>query len=308
MNNLKFIKKQIGIIATILVCSLTVITVQAGPIVIDWEYDTWAEFTAWDFSDGTGTTSGSDYELSWGAGDGDFENPNQATGSSRSALTIGDGPADEHRTGGGHVTGTVDTMVGPPPPTGSEIGIGISATHWNNTLSGSFATLTSGTLTDYLTLDATTPESGGVKSAPTIAIEFEFQETTNSGDSDGNCLDGSTSASHTGGCPDIFGFQADLTVGIPFLYDANLYMIDILVFDESGGASPIGALDSGYCSALGFVGACAGLVTGEEAHTTFQFGFDIRHVRSVPEPSSLILLAIAILFLGARMHGINMTK
>jgi len=309
MNNLKFIKKQLGIIATVLICLITVNTARAGLVVTDWNYDTWADFTAWDFSDGTGTTSGSLYELSWGANGGDFQDINQAAGSSRSALTLGDGPTGDDRFGGGHASGSVETIFGAGAPSGSEIGIGISATHWNNTLSGSFATLTSGTLTDYLTLDAATPDTGGVESAPTIAIDFKFQETTNAGDNNGKCLDGSDSANdHIGGCPDIFGFQADLTVGIPFLYDANLYTIDILLSDGLGNAAPIGALDSGYCSALGFAGACVGLVTQEAAHTTFQFGFDIRHVRSVPEPSSLILLAFAILFLGARKYRLNITR
>lgn len=307
MNSLKFLKKQLGIVLTIMICFLTATTVQAGPIVTEWSYDTWAEFTASTFSSGGGTTSESLYELSWGSGSGDYTNPNQSSGSSRSALTLGDGPSGDDRFGGGNVTGMVDTIMGGGAPTGDEVGTGISATHWNNTLSGTFATLTGGTLTDYLTLDAATPDTGGVASAPTIAIDFKFQETVNN-PGGGFCLDGSSSGDYTGGCPDIFGFQADLTVGLPFVYDGNIYEIDVLVFDENGGAAPIAELDSGYCGALGFAGPCAGLVTNEEAHTTFQFGFDIRYLRTVPEPSSLILLAIAILFLGTRKQGINIRK
>ena len=308
MDNLEILKKQLKVVATMLFCLLVTVTAQAGAIVTKWNFDTWAEFSAGTFTGGTGTTIDSIYELSWGANGADYTDDSLGTGSSRSALTIGSGPAGDDRFGGGHATGSVDTILGAGPPSSpGEVGIGISTTHWNNTLSGSFASLTGGTLTDYLTLDAIVPNTGGVESAPTVAIDFKFQETSNSGTA-GLCLDGSTAASHTGGCPDIFGFEADLTIGIPFLYDGNWYGIDVLVFDEFGGAAPIAALDAGYCSALGFAGACSGLVTPEKAHTTFQFGFDIRHIRSVPEPNSIALLAMAMIVFGAKKYRFNLKK
>ena len=300
MDNLTNLKKRIGAIAVALFYTFAASTAFAGDIVTTWDYSTWAEFTDSDFSGGTGDTDASLYELSWGADGGDFQDTGVGPGSSRSAITIGDGVAGDDRFGGGAVGGSVNTIIGGAPGPG-QVGVGISATHWNNTLSGSFATLTGGTLTDYLTLDALVPDTGGVEDAPTIGIDFRFQETTNNPGS-GLCLDGSDSSDHVGGCPDIFGFNGDLTVGIPFVYDGNLYGINILVFDNMGVPAPFATLDAGYCAALGLAEGCSGLVTSEKAHTTFQFGFNISHERAitVPEPSSIFLLAIAMIALGAR--------
>ncbi len=287
------------------VCYLSTLTsVQAGVIVTEWEFDTWAEFTAASFDPGhaaTGVATDldtlSDYELSWGASTGDYTSPTGDPTANRSALTIGTDTSGDDRFGGGHATGNVDTIMGFGPPTPpDEIGLGISMTHWNNTISGSFSTLESGTLTDYLTLKAVSPYTGSVESAPTLAIEFKFMETPNAGVG-GLCLDGSTVASHTGGCPDIFGFEGLATTGIPFHYDGRTYGLDILVFDEFGGAAPIAALGAGYCSALGLSASCLGFVTPEVAHTSLQFGFDVRHV---PEPSTVALLALALITLSFR--------
>lgn len=308
MDNLFIFKKRIGALALALLCTFSANVVQAGDIVTEWSFQTWAEFSSPTWTGGAGTTSSSDFELSWGANDGDitndFLNSGLGPNDSRSALTIGDGPTGNDRYGGGVVSGTVETIVGGDPGT---VGVGISATHWNNTLSGSFSTLTGATLTDFLTLDALVPDTGGVENAPTIGIDFKFQETANNPGS-GTCLDGSPSAGYVGGCPDIFGFNGDLTVGIPFAYDGNLYNINILVFDENNNAAPFAMLDDGYCSALGLVNGCSGLITNEQMHTTFQFGFNISHERaitSVPEPSSLFLLAIAMIVLAVKKRQIN---
>lgn len=308
MDNLINFKKRVGILVTVLLYCFSANIAQAGDIVEEWNFSTWAEFSDPTWTGGGGTTSGSDFELSWGANDGDitndFLNSGLGPNDSRSALTIGDGPSGDDRYDGGIVSGTVETIIGGDPGT---VGVGISATHWNNTLSGSFSTLTGATLTDFLTLDALVPDTGGVEDAPTIGIDFKFQETTNNPGS-GTCLDGSSSASYVGGCPDIFGFNGDLTVGIPFAYDGNLYNINILVFDENNVAAPFAMLDNGYCAALGLVDGCSGLITNEQMHTTFQFGFNIsfeREITSVPEPSSIFLLAIAMLLLAATKRQFN---
>jgi hypothetical protein len=305
MNIFKGLTKKLGIMGiALLSLSMSNLT-YAGPIVDTWSFDTWAEFTNSTFSAGSGTSTETLNALTWGATGGDFTNVNAASDESQSALTLGTTTSGDSRFGGGNVTGQIDTIMGGGPPIGSQIGIGISATHWNNILSGSFGLLTGGTLTDYLNLNAFLPNVGPVKAAPTIAIDFKFQETPNSG-SGGFCQDGS--AVPANGCPDIFGFAADLTVGIPFVYDGNLYAIDVLLSDGNGGAAPIDVLDDGYCSALDLANGCAGLVTPEDAVTSFQFGFDIRHVRSVPEPSTLVLLALAMIFMGAKKRRFNLNN
>ena len=304
MNILKFLPKKLPVMLALLL-SITVSNVTyAGPIVTQWAYDTWAEFTSATFSGGSGATAQGLNEITWGATGGDYTNTGAGSSSAQSALTLGTTTTGNDRFGGGNVTGSVDTIMGLGAPTGTQIGVGISASHWNNTLSASFSTLESGTLTDYLNLSAVLPGLGVIQPAPTIGIDFKFQETDNAGVS-GFCLNGDPVGSHAGGCPDIFGFAANLTVGIPFLYDGNMYALDILLTDGNGGAAPIAALGAGYCGALNLANDCVGLVTAEAAVTSFQFGFDIRHVSRVPEPSSLVLFALAIMFFGVRKYNHN---
>jgi len=299
MNNYELQKKWREVFILVIILSFIPVKAYAGVIVTEWDFDTWAEFTASGFSAGTGTTTSDLYELSWGDGGGDFTTPTSTPSDNRSALTVGTGTSGDSRFGGGHATGEVMTILGggaPTPP--SEIGLGISMTHWNNTISGSFSTLGSGTLTDHLTLAAKTPFVGAVEPAPTIDIIFKFLETPNSG-SGGECLDGSLVSDHSGGCGDLFGIDGLSTVGIPFYYDGNTYGLDVLVFDEFGGAAPIAALGEGYCTALGLSSTCVGFVTPESEHTSLQFGFTVRHV---PEPNTIALFALALIFLANKRY------
>ena len=302
MNTLKFLKDKLPLILAFLLSATISSTSYAGPIVTQWAYDTWAEFTSATFSGGSGSTSQGLTEITWGANGGDYTNTGAGSNSAQSALTLGTSTSGDDRFGGGNATGLVETTMGLGVPMGSQIGIGISASHWNNTLNANFSTLLSGTLTDYLNLSAVLPGLGLIQPAPTIGIDFKFQETANDGIG-GFCLNGDPTGNYPVGCPDIFGSSADLTVGIPFVYDGNLYALDVLLSDGQGGAAPVGALGSGYCTALGLANNCVGLITAEAAVTSFQFGFDIRLVSRVPEPNSLVLFALAIMLVGVRKYN-----
>ena len=103
-------------------------------MVETWTYSTNATFSnpTWEASGG-GTQITTDSELSWG-GTGNFQTPT-TSGVNRSALTVGNfingsliggGPAQSTA---GALTTNIDGTL-----TGSEIGKGISFTHWNNPL------------------------------------------------------------------------------------------------------------------------------------------------------------------------------
>ncbi|MGB1199112.1 MAG: THxN family PEP-CTERM protein [Thalassotalea sp.] len=304
MNNLKSFKKALGMMSLALVCS----SANAGQIVTEWDFSTWAEFTGSTFSTGNGATTQLANELSWGWDDltADFTNATGDASTNRSAITLGTGTIDDTRLGGGAVSGSIDTYIN---GSGGTDGMGISATHWNNPLNSAFSTLTSGILTDYLTLQASSPYVGSIEDAPTLAIDFKFLETPNNGTA-GVCLNGVSTNAYPSGCPDIFGFESSLTTGIPFEYDENVYGLNILVFDADGNAATFSQLGAGYCGALGLSDTCVGLVTAENATTSFQFGVNINYLReaSVPEPSTLLLLAGGLMLVGASKRKINVLK
>lgn len=162
-------------------------------MVETWTYSTNATFSnpTWEATGG-GTQIANDSELSWG-GTGNFQTPTTST-VNRSALTVGNfingsliggGPAQSTA---GALTTNIDGTL-----TGSEIGKGISFTHWNNPLSSTFKTLTGATITDTLTLTPYSPTAGSEISGPTLIFQFMFRETPNAGGDGGNglCADGS---------------------------------------------------------------------------------------------------------------------
>ena len=171
---------------------------------------------------------------------------------------------------------------------GGTTGIGISLTHWNNPILGTYGTLRSASLFDTLTLTPQTTvgtmTQTGAQAAPDVLFNFSFLETSNLG----TCLSGSTGP----GCDDLFGFNPFNISALPFLYDNRMYSLSIVVFDPLNQQfSPFSVLNADECSALGLSTGCLGFRTIEGAATTAQFGFQIE---AVPEPASLALLGLGL--------------
>lgn len=278
-------------------------------MVETWTYSTNATYSnpTWEGS-GTGKQIANASELSWGARLGDFQNPSDNAADNRSALTVGNFITGD-LTGGGPAKSTAGALTtnNDGTLTGSEIGKGISFTHWNNPLSSTFKTLTGATITDTLELTPFSPTPGSAITGPTLTFQFKFRETPNAGgDGDtGQCADGSAG----GACPDLFGFVGTNTVNNSFIYDGFKYYANILTLNADGSLSQlgIGSLTSGECRVLGLDAdsnsangyQCSGFRTAENAHTTQYFGVAVSAVPlSVPEPGVAALLGLAFTGLG----------
>ncbi|HSV50827.1 MAG TPA: THxN family PEP-CTERM protein [Burkholderiaceae bacterium] len=249
----------------------------AGTLVTDWGYNVSTAWTAATFSAGTGTTSQNASEIIWGGG-GAYNNANLTPAAASSALVISNTPA----------IGVVatNTFPGPPPA----YGLATVVTHYNNTLDGSRAFLSTATFQATLALNPLNPAAPGFV-LPSLGFTIKFKETPNI---QGGCLPGSVST-----CDDIFVLDAgELTQGFDydgFHYSVNIFDVNPTTLQPPGSFH---TLTPQECAAAGAAAGCLGFTTQEKTFTPAQFAFFI-NARELPEPSSLALLAVALVGLSA---------
>ncbi|WP_052750339.1 THxN family PEP-CTERM protein, partial [Arsukibacterium sp. MJ3] len=206
--------------------------------------------------------------ISWGRAGGDHTDATQNALNSRSGLEISNSPA----------MGNIFTNDLMPSPTNT-------ITHFNNTISNTFSSLTSASVFTTLNLTPVNPVGPSVMFETNFFIDFI--ETPNRTPCD------FISATV---CDDIFIIRFG-ALNSEFVYDGVTYFLSIV--ELTGNLTP---LANATCAKAGVANGCLGFTTREKAFTPAEFGFIIttRPV-NVPEPAMLGMFGLGLL--GLRAFG-----
>lgn len=246
-----------------LLTSLLLAGVAQATLVTQWKFDQSSTWNSATFSVGGGSTLQNASVISWG-GTLDFHNNTGNGTSSRSGLEI---------TNGNILGGTVVTN-GPAAVTNT-------ITHYNNTLSGAYATLTNAVLDTLLTLTPDLPIPGAALPPDLISFAIHFKETPNQA----NCGFITTSL-----CDDIFVIDSG-ALNNSFVYDGFTYYVS--AFETTNKLQP---LPAATCAVAGAAAGCLGFQTEEGKFTPATFAFVITSTPvQIPEPGLLALIGIGLL-------------
>lgn len=254
--NKKFVRLS-GLLAALCLSA----SANAGVLVTQWSFDLTGSWNSASFSAGGGTQTQSATELSWGEPGVDYHTP----GSGRSGLEITNPNAVGliNTDGAAAVTNTI--------------------THYNNVVSGAYATLTSAGLRSVLSLTPTLPAPGPVIGPTAIDFNIDFRETSNS----------EPCGFPTGSvCDDIFVIDSG-SLNNSFVYDDFIYYVSFFEITNN-----LKALPAATCAAAGVAAGCLGLTTQEGQFTPATFVFTITSepvVVEMPEPGILLLLGVGCL-------------
>lgn len=273
-------------IITALTLSTLGFMVSASPIITSWDFIVDSAFTAATYTTGTGTPMETNNNFLFDAGG---DPTNLAWGSnanSQSSLDIGSGN-----------NGTV-SMNGLASGTAEETS---RLVHNNIVIPGASSVLETATLSTLLQLSPAGWGFPPVDLANTLAFDIFFKETPNIG---GMC----------GGVPcenDIFIItmptgltfnQGEGTLNEQFSILEHTYNTELKLVSTQNGTG-LSVLDNAICDRIPGAGnGCIGLTTFERQSNEFKVMMTITHV---PEPSTILLLSLALFGIVASMRNKN---